>query len=113
MEFSEKLRAVIGTATIDEFAAVLDEPAQRVKDVLRGKQKPPADLLIKLQLVMGVDLSWLLSDEKGPPKLLLNAREVALIDNYRAAEDAGRRAIEATGLAVSKHEIKGKVKKSA
>lgn len=102
MEFVDKLRQVIGDATIDEFAGVLDEPVQRIKDVLRKKQKPPADLLVKLQVKFGVDLNWLLTDQDGPPQLLLSVREAALIDNYRAAAEEGRRAIEATGLAIAK-----------
>jgi hypothetical protein len=98
----EKLRQVIGDATIEEFARSIDEQPQRVKDVLRQKQKPPTDLLIKLQIKLGVDLNWLLTDQAGPPRMTLSVREATLIDNYRAAAEEGRRAIEATGLAIAK-----------
>lgn len=102
MEFVDKLRQVIGEATIEEFADVINETPQRIKDVLRKKQKPPADLLTKLQTKLGVDLNWLLTDDDGPPVMALSVREAALISNYRAAAEEGRRAIEATGLAIAK-----------
>lgn len=101
-EFEDRLRALIGDSTIEEFARAIDESAQRVKDVLRKKQKPPADFLIKLHLKTGVDLTWLLAGGPSPPSLTLSAREAELIDNYRAAAEEGRRAIEATGSAVAK-----------
>lgn len=101
MEFEERLRAVIGTSTIEEFANLIDEPVQRVKDILRKKQKPPADFLIKLQLKFGVDLNWLLVGGVESP-LALSVRETSLIDNYRAAVDEGRKAIEQTSAAVEK-----------
>ncbi|MBX3588774.1 MAG: helix-turn-helix transcriptional regulator [Ramlibacter sp.] len=111
MTFEARLRAVIGDSTIDEFAAVLGETPQRVKDVLRGKQKPPADLLIKLQMKCGVDLNWLLVDGDAPmPMQQLSAREAALLDNYRAAAEDGRKAIEQTSVAVKKRPTPGELK---
>jgi transcriptional regulator with XRE-family HTH domain len=95
------LRAVMAGLTIEEFARLIDEPAQRVKDVLRKKQKPPSDFLVKLQLQLGVDLNWLLAGGPEPPRAL-TAREAALLNDYRAAAEDGRRAIEATSSAVSK-----------
>jgi transcriptional regulator with XRE-family HTH domain len=101
MEFEQRLRAVMAGLTIEEFARLIDEPAQRVKDVLRKKQKPPSDFLVKLQLQLGVDLNWLLAGGPEPPRAL-TAREAALLNDYRAAAEDGRRAIEATSSAVSK-----------
>lgn len=101
MDVVDRLRAVIGDSTIEQFAALMDEPVYRVKDILRGRQKPPADFLIKLQLKLGVDLNWLLAGAPGPPKPALTAREATLLDEYRAAAEEGRRAIEATTAAVS------------
>ena len=103
MEFEERLRAVIGDATIDEFARAIDEPPQRVKDILRKKQKPPADFLVKLQMTLGVDLNWLLVGGSERPMAVLSVRESTLIQNYRASAEDGRKAIEQTGAAVSKH----------
>lgn len=102
MEFVEKLRLVIADATIEDFALAIGESPQRVKDVLRKKQKPPAEMLVNLQLKLGVDLNWLMTDQGGPPRMQLSVREAALLDNYRAAAEEGRRAIEATGLAIAK-----------
>ena len=102
MDFFERLRAVMGESTINDFAALLDETPQRIKDVLRGKQKPPADFLIKLQMKLGVDLNWLLVGGTNAPAATLTVREATLIDNYRAAAEVGRRAIEQTSTAVEK-----------
>lgn len=101
-EFEDRLRAVIGEATIEEFARTIEEPAQRVKDILRKKQKPPSDFLVKLQLKLGVDLNWLLAGGSEPLGRALSVREAALLDDYRAADDEGQRAIAATGAAVAK-----------
>ena len=110
--FIEKLRQVIGSSTLEEFASAVGEPTQRVKDVLRAKQKAPADLLVKMHVRLGVDLNWLLNeDDTGAPRLTLSARESNLLDNYRAAEEAGRRAIEQTSAAVTKHEVEPVVKR--
>ena len=112
MEFAERMRAVIGDSTIEEFARSIDEPSQRIKDILRNKQKPPADLLVKLQLTLGVDLNWLLVGDEAQPKLVLSVREALLLDNYRAAADEGRKAIEQTGFAVEKRAEPAKAKGS-
>lgn len=101
MEFEDRLRAVIGDSTIDEFAASIDEPSQRVKDILRKKQKPPADFLVKLQVTLGVDLNWLLVGGDRPA-VALSVRESNLLQNYRASAAEGRKAIEQTSVAVSK-----------
>lgn len=102
MDFEQRLRAVIGDSSIEDFAHLLEEPVHRIKDVLRGKQKPPADFLVKLQIQLGVDLNWLLAGGPEPAVKALTVREAALLRDYRAAAEDGRRAIEATGSAVSK-----------
>lgn len=117
MHFSEKLRQVIGGSTIDEFADVIGTTPQRVKDVLRGKQKAPSDLLVSLHTKLGVDLNWLMDDaDKREPVMVLSVRETSLLENYRAAADDGRRAIEQTSAAVTKQKIPAphvKAKKAA
>lgn len=102
---SEKLRQIIGDSTIEAFAASIDESPQRVKDVLRGKQKPPSTFLVRLHVRLGVDLNWLLTDtDKRAPILALSPRESSLLDNYRKAAEDGRRAIEQTSAAVKKQD---------
>lgn len=97
MDFPDRLRAVIAGAKIDEFAQALDEPAQRVKDVLRGKQRPPFELLLKIHTRLGVDLNWLVSGEgEQPPSL--STREATLLANYRETDEEGQRSIERSAM---------------
>lgn len=110
MEFTDRLRAVIGEGTLEEFARSIDEPLQRVKDVLRSKQKPPADFLVKIQIKLGVDLNWLLVGGEDQARVVLSVRESTLLDNYRAAADEGRKAIEQTSAAVAKRDLPAKKK---
>ena len=42
---------------------------------------------------------------KSAPPTVLTARESALIDNYRAASDAGKKALETTGVAVAQPKL--------
>lgn len=102
MDITDRLKAVIGDATLDQFAASINESTQRIKDVLRQKQKPPAEMLVAIHLKHGVDLNWLLAGDTAQPKMLLSVREASLLDNYRSAADEGRKAIEQTSAAVSK-----------
>lgn len=104
MEFPERLRQVIGDSTIDEFAQVIEDSPQRVKDVLRGKQKPPMDFLVRIQVRLGVDLNWLLVGDVSRAANALSAREASLIYNYRAATEEGRKAVDHTASAVVRSE---------
>jgi transcriptional regulator with XRE-family HTH domain len=112
MNFSTRLRSVIGDLTIDEFAKSLDEPDHRVKNILRGAQRPPSDFLIKLHQDYGVDLHWLLMGEEGEGAANITAREQRLLANYRGATDEGRKAIEQTSQAVEKRPESARMKKT-
>ncbi len=45
--------------SVPEFAALLDEKPQRLKDVLAERQKLPEDMLVKILVKTGVDANWL------------------------------------------------------
>lgn len=106
MAFEDRLRDVISSAgcTIDQFARELDEPAQRLKDILRAKQRPPAEVLVKIHLMYGIDINWLLVGDrklanKGEPlSELLQPRERELLRRFREADDAGKRFIESAAM---------------
>lgn len=108
--FNQRLRQVIGDATIDEFAASLDESAQRVKDILRGKQRPPSDFLTKLHSHLGVDLNWLLAGDGVKAASIVTVKEQLLLAHYRAASEEGRKAIEQTSQALAKRPGTGRQK---
>lgn len=85
MAVSDQIRTVMESAglTVDEFAGRLDEKPQRIKDVLRGKQRAPEDLLVKLVEIFCVDANWLLTGKGAAPSLA--PAEAVLLDRYRAS----------------------------
>ena len=111
MSMVDRLREVIGDMTIDSFAELLDEKPQRIKDVLRGRQRIPEDLLLKLAEKMGVDLNWLVADVGEKSADDLSSREAALLNHYRSADDEGRSVIEKTATFAAQPKAAYKSKK--
>lgn len=88
-----RLLSVIGSRSHPVFAEQLGEPVQRIRDVLRGKQRPPADLLVKLHQREGVDLNWLLCGTVDSG-LVATPREAVLLANYRRVSEAEKADLE-------------------
>lgn len=63
LEIQDRIRAAMGAAgmTIAAFAERVGTTQQRVKDVLRGKQRVPADMLETLASMDGVDIQYVLT----------------------------------------------------
>jgi hypothetical protein len=68
------------------------EPSpQRLKEVVSGRQKCPADLVAKL-LVIGVDAQYVLIGERvQPAKPQMAPDEEMLLDGYRALDAANKK----------------------
>lgn len=67
----------------------------------RGARKPDIDYLEKIAKA-GADILYVITGEKTPTKSsALSLKESALIDDYRAAAQEGRQALEVTGAAVA------------
>ncbi|WP_118813946.1 LexA family transcriptional regulator [Neisseria lactamica] len=58
----EKIRQIIefNKITIDEFAERIGEKPTRLKDVLRGKQRPPLKMIQSIVEIFQVDANWLI-----------------------------------------------------
>lgn len=58
----EKIRQVIefNRITIDEFAEKIGEKPTRLKDVLRGKQRPPLEMIQSIVEIFQIDANWLI-----------------------------------------------------
>ncbi len=83
---------------VSEVARRMGEAShQRVRDVMRGKQRLPADMLAKAALI-GFDVNYILTGT--PPQL--SRKEAALIKHYRAASSADRDHLEAAFAASEK-----------
>ncbi|MDT8905142.1 MULTISPECIES: hypothetical protein [Pseudomonas] len=64
---------------------------QRLKEVVSGRQKCPADLVAKLA-VIGVDAQYVLIGERGQAvKPSLAPDEEMLLESYRALDVAGKK----------------------
>lgn len=86
--------------TMEQFAARLGESnVQRLKDVFRGKQRPPSEMLVAVVTEFGADGTWLLTGIKAGQ---LAPRESALIDNYRHTDERGKKMLEAAALEATK-----------
>lgn len=82
---------------VSEVARRMGESShQRVRDVMRGKQRLPADMLAKAALI-GFDVNYILTGT--PPQL--SHKETAILNNYRAASSEGRDHLEAAYAAAA------------
>ena len=79
---------VIGVMTQAEVAERLGEKAQRVNDILRGKQRVPEDFLVKFIEVFQVDANWLITGRGSPGQL--TPREAALLELFRRCPERAR-----------------------
>lgn len=71
--------------------AVGETSPQRLKEVVSGRQKCPADLVAKLR-VIGVDVQYVLAGERAQiQKTPLAPDEEMLLDGYRALDVAGKK----------------------
>jgi hypothetical protein len=100
VSISDRLRSVIGETKIDEFAELIGEPVHRVKDVLRNKQRPPFDMLVKLRTIQGVDLNWLAVGD-GVTGPVLATQEATLLARYRELAPASQEALRSMAAALS------------
>lgn len=83
---------------------------QSIRNYEIGSQSP-GTLFIASLTALGFDILYIFSGNKARAHLL-DSRETALIDNYRASEDVGKSAIEMTATAVEKQKS-STMKKSA
>lgn len=116
MAVSDQIRQVMEGAglTVEEFALRLNEKPQRVKDVLRGKQRAPEDLLVKLVEIFQADANWLLTgrwmthqvnQNVASYGIVLNAPdEIKHIENYRASPEEKRKILREVGSAFAQCE---------
>ncbi|WP_434675937.1 hypothetical protein [Pseudomonas sp. D3-10] len=63
---------------------------QRLKEVVSGRQKCPADLVAKLAAI-GVDVQYVLTGERVQAAPVLAPDEELLLESYRALDVAGRK----------------------
>jgi hypothetical protein len=113
MTISLRIKNLMGEMTVAAFATFIgEERPQRLKDVLRGQQKIPEDMLVRIVERTGCDANWLLLGIGEGKPLRLPEDERILLDNYRHAPQAVQMGIKTTLGAFAASTDK-KVKRSA
>lgn len=88
----EKIRQVIefNKITIDEFAEKIGEKPTRLKDVLRGKQRPPLEMIQSIVENFQIDANWLIGKGRNfHPIEEIDKDEYAYIPMYDVEVSAG------------------------
>ena len=81
---AERVRHLKGSQSIPQFAKLIgEEKAQRLQDVLSGRQRIPEDMLLRILSATGCDANWLLLG-KGEPSPL-SSDELELLALFRQA----------------------------
>lgn len=129
-------RVEVAIRRLMEALGALDEEALAVQlerdlgtlRVWETRQMIPTKVILGVAQATGCSVDWLSGDPDAPkyPKrsydapegstsTVLTAREAALLANYRAATEDGRKALEATSAALAKPEkaVRGRGSKKA
>ena len=72
-----------------------EKDSERLKQISAGRQRCPIELLSALE-PSGVDVYYVLTGQRIGAATTLPARESALVDNYRAAPEDAKKALETT-----------------
>lgn len=100
VEVGRRIAQARGQLTQAEFAARLNVDRKTVVRWESGDRLPDGASLIALWSAFGIEAGWLLTGGGAAPAL--SARETALLDSYRGANESGRRVFEQAGAALAK-----------
>lgn len=95
-----RIKALRGGLSLREFAARLGVDHKSVSGWESGKRLPDGSSLLALMEQFGADVNYILTGQRQagtaapPPAPALSPRKAALLQNYDAADEAGRRVIE-------------------
>lgn len=90
-----------------------EEDSQSLRDVCSGRKRASAELIAKLSMIDGLDVYYVLTGAGHVSSTVLTARESALVENYRAADDDAKKALETTSDALAKSSRAVKTGKAA
>lgn len=107
-EIGLRIKQLRGQMSQQEFADMLGVGRVTVTRYENGSRTPDAEFIAKINTILEVDPMWLLMGRGVAP--VLNAKESALLDNYRNSNEAGKKAVETTASAFANADT---VKKAA
>ncbi|NDV20860.1 helix-turn-helix domain-containing protein [Pseudodesulfovibrio sp. JC047] len=106
----QRITCIRGNIRQEDFAQHCGISRKTLIRYEKNERMPPADFLQILIKDFGADPQWLLMG--GLPPKGLNPRESALIANYRASPEEGRRSLETTSALLAKSQTGKNVKKA-
>lgn len=103
--FVDRMRAINQAKKMIDALPLDDQRKMRLKAIMTGDPKADGEEIAN-EMAKSLPLVYPTSNNAT----VLNAREAALIDNYRASTEDGKQALETTGAALAKPKLtKGKV----
>lgn len=104
-----RIRALRGAATQSDFAGRLGVNRKTVERWEAGERLPDGQSLLALMNVCGADVNYILTGQGSQPTpSALPARQRALLANYEATDEAGKKIIEGTAtLAAQPKAVQG------
>lgn len=97
LQIGGRIRELRGEMTQDAFAKKLNVARKTVVRWEAGAAIPDGASILALLLEFGAEPRWLLTGERPPAATMgLTHREVALLSNYEASDDSGKKIIEGT-----------------
>ena len=102
MSIKERLRLVIESQklTVKDFAELVDTPLRTVHNYLNSGKEPSMEFLSKISKKFNINLNWLLLNQEDmfltEKDINLNLDESELINNYRSANEVGKRILKRT-----------------
>jgi transcriptional regulator with XRE-family HTH domain len=103
-EVGERIRAIRGELSQAVFAEKLGIGRTSVIRYESGERQPDVEMLVKLNLLYGVQPLWLLTGKfEATAGVQLTPREAALLENYRRSPEEAKLALERTSAAFAQH----------
>lgn len=90
----DRIRQVRGEATQRDFAVLLDIGLKTLSRYENNERQPDADLLIKLNVLYGVQPLWLLTGKGPDSDIGLTPKEAYVLSNYRMLSQQKKQALE-------------------
>lgn len=97
LEIGARIKELRGEMSQDAFAKRLNVARKTVVRWEAGTGVPDGVSILDLLLEFGAEPTWLLTGKRPHPGTMgLNHREIALLSNYEASDEAGKKIIEGT-----------------
>ena len=109
LDIGDRIKELRGDLSQDAFAKRMQVARKTVVRWEAGTVVPDGKSILALLVEFGAEPTWVLSGKRIPAATMgLNHREVALLSNYEASDESGKKIIEGTAtLATQSVRAKG------